>query len=412
MTTSHATGKKPLWFLIEENFLELSSQDLSEENRERTIHRIAGELDNTGYNVSRNGDHMLQLRWAMDEMCKVGRPFMKDFNEAIAALTLEDLADPISANAKLVRDLGEAWPKIQGSERKADVLRIVEKTKLDLLISKAKGLPGDEGIRLLIEEEVASEVITKGLGITGEKLGQVKTAVEKERAERARVEKLLKAVEGKSNEEKVRHLFANNVSDKLIIEMAEVDQGAVDGVKQAIEAELKEKQRLEEEATARKKEETAGPPLEEIPPDQMLEHIEAIREILEFSDKEKEIRVMCEQSAIPTRLVDIAVSEPEKLDERGRRRMEMIKRYFPKSYAFEKGKVPLPFPILIDSDAAVSKGLGVFTTEWGGSKIEQNIPTTYIIDSKGMLQFKYISQNTFDRPGPDYLQKILTCIND
>jgi hypothetical protein len=47
----------------------------------------------------------------------------------------------------------------------------------------------------------------------------------------------------------------------------------------------------------------------------MLEYIEAIREILEFSDKEKDIRVMCEQSAIPTRLVDIAVSEPEKLDE-------------------------------------------------------------------------------------------------
>ncbi len=315
MTTSHATGKKPLWLLIEENFLELSSQDLSEENRERTIHRIAGELDNTGYNVSRNGDHMLQLRWAMDEMCEVGRPFVKDFNEAIAALTLEDLTDPIAANAKLVRDLGEAWPKIQGSERKADVLRIVENTKLDLLITKAKGLPGDEGIRLLIEEEVASEVITKGLGITGEKLGQVKTEVEKERAERARVEKLLKAVEGKSNEEKVRHLIANNVSDKLIIEMAEVDQGAVDGVKQAIEAELKEKQRLEEEAAARKKEEAAGPPLEEIPPDQLLEHIEGIREILEFSDKEKEIRVMCEQSAIPKCLVDIAVSEPEKLDE-------------------------------------------------------------------------------------------------
>jgi hypothetical protein len=315
MTTSDATGKKPLWLLIEENFLELSSQDLSEENRERTIQRIAGELDNTGYNVSRHGGHMLQLRRAIDDRCKVGRPLMKDFNDAIAALTLEDLADPILATAKLVRDLGEAWPKLQKSERKADVLRIVEKTKLDLLITKAKGLPGDEGIRLLTEEEVASEVITKALGITGEKLGQVNTEVEKERAERARVETLLEAVEGKSNEEKVKHLFANNVSDKLIIEMAEVDQGAVDGVKQAIEAELKEKQRLEEEAAARKKEEAAGPPLEEIPPDQMLEHIEAIREILEFSDKEKEIRVMCEQSAIPTCLVDIAVSEPEKLDE-------------------------------------------------------------------------------------------------
>jgi len=315
MTTSDETEKKPLWLLIEENFLELASQDLSEENRERTIQRIAGELDNTGYNVSRHGGNMLQLRRAIDERCKVGRPLMKDFNDAIAALTLEGVADPILATAKLVRDLGEAWPKLQGSERKADVLRIVEKTKLDLLITKAKSLPGDEGIRLFIEEEVASEVITKALGITGEKLGQVNTEVEKERAERARVETLLEVVEGKSKEEKVRHLFANNVSDKLIIEMAEVDQGAVDGVKQAIEADLKEKQRMEEEAAARKKEEAAGPPLEEIPPDQMLEHIEAIREILEFSDKEKEIRAMCEQSAIPTCLVDIAVSEPEKLDE-------------------------------------------------------------------------------------------------
>ena len=36
---------------------------------------------------------------------------------------------------------------------------------------------------------------------------------------------------------------------------------------------------------------------------------------MEFSDQEKEIRVMCEQSSIPVALVDIAVSEPEKLDE-------------------------------------------------------------------------------------------------
>lgn len=105
-------------------------------------------------------------------------------------------------------------------------------------------------------------------------------------------------------------------------------------------------------------------------------------------------------------------ADPEKLDERGRRRMEMIRRYFPKSYTLEKGKVALPFPILIDADAAVSKGLGLFTNEWGGSKIEQNIPTIYIINKKGILGFKYISQNTFDRPGPDYLQKILTCIDD
>jgi hypothetical protein len=248
---------------------------------------------------------------------------MKDFNAAIAALTLADVADPYFATNKLIRDIGKTWPRLKRSERRPDVIRIVEKTKLDLLISKAKGLPDDEGIRLLIEEQVAPEVIANALDITGEKLEQVNTEVEKERAEWARVATLLEAVEGKSNEEKVKHLFANNVSEKLIIEMVKVDQEAINGIKQAMVAELKEKQRLEEEAAARKKEEAAarkkeeaaGPPLEEIPPDEMLEHIEAIREIMEFSDKEKEIRVMCEQSSIPKCLVDIAVSEPERLDE-------------------------------------------------------------------------------------------------
>ena len=315
MTTNDATEKKPLWLLIEENILELGSQDLSGENLEASIQRIAGELDNAGYNVSHHGGNMLQLRWAVNEMRKVGRPLMKDFNAAIAAFTLEDVADPYIATNKLIGDIGKTWPRLKGSERRPEVIRIVEETKLDLLITKAKGLSDDEGIRLLIEEQVAPEVLTNALDITGEKLEQVNTEMEKERTERARVETLLEAVEGKSNEEKVKHLFENNVSEELIIEMAKVDQGAIDGVKQAMEAELKEKQRLEEEAAARKKEEAAGPSLENISPDEMLEHIEAIREILEFSDQEKEIRVMCEQSSIPKSLVDIAVSEPDRLDE-------------------------------------------------------------------------------------------------
>jgi len=315
MTTSDETKKKPLWLLIEEKILELDSQDLSGEDLEASIQRIAGELDNAGYNVSRHGGNMLQLRWAMNETRKIGRPLMKDFNAAIAALTLEEVADPYFATNKLITDIGKTWPEFKRSERRPDVIRIVEKTKLDLLIAKAKGLPDDEGIRLLIEELVTPEVITNALDITGEKLKQVNTEMEKEHAERAKVATLLQAVEGKSNEEKVKHLFANNVSEKLIIEMAKVDRDVINGVKQAMEAELKEKQRLEEEAAARKKEEAAGPPLEEIPPDEMLEHIEAIREIMEFSDKEKEIRVMCEQSSIPKCLVDIAVSEPQRLDE-------------------------------------------------------------------------------------------------
>jgi hypothetical protein len=315
MTTSDETKKKPLWLLIEENFLELNLQDLSGENREAAIQKIAGGLDTAGYNVSRNGGNMLQLRWAMDEMLKVGRPLMKDFNDAIAALSLEDVADPYFVTSKLIDDLGKTWKELKRSDRRSEVIRIVEKTKLDLLINKAKGLPNDEGIRFLIEEKVASEVIINGLGITEEKLGQVNAEIEKENAERARVVTLLEAADGKSNEEKVKHLFKNNVSENLIIEMAKVDQSVIDGAKQAMEAELKEKQRLEEEAAAQKKAEAAGPALEDISQEEMLEHIEAIREIMEFSDQEKEIRTMCEQSSIPSTLVDIAVSEPNRLDE-------------------------------------------------------------------------------------------------
>jgi hypothetical protein len=315
MTTSDETTKKPLWLSIEENILEHGSEDLSGGNLEASIQRIAGELDNAGYNVSHHGGNMLQLRWAVGETQKVGKPLMKDLNTAVAALSLEDVADSYIAANKLINDIGETWPGLKKSERRADVIKIVEKTRLDLLIAKAKDLPDDGGIRFLIEEQVDSEVITGALDITSDKLEQVNAEMEKERAERERVATLLEAVEGKSDEEKVKHLFENNVSEELIIEMAKVDQGAIDGAKQAMEAELKEKQRLEEEAAAKKKEAAAGPALDDIPSDEMLDHIEAIREIMEFSDQEKEIRVMCEQSSIPKALVDIAVSEPDKLDE-------------------------------------------------------------------------------------------------
>jgi len=315
MTTSNATEKKPLWLLIEENILGLDSQDLSGVKFEESVQRIAGELDNAGFNVSHHGGNLLQLRWAMNETRKVGKPLMSDINTAISALTLEDVADPYLVTNQLISDIGTTWPELKKSERRSDVIRMVEKAKLDLFIAKAKKLPGDEGIRLLIEDNVVPEVITSALDITEEKLEQVNAEMEKERAERARVTMLLGAVEGKSNEEKVKHLVDNNVSEELIIDMAQVDQGVIDAVKQAMEEELKEKQRLAEEEAARKKEAAAGPSVENIPPDEMLDYIESIREIMEFSDQEKEIRVMCEQSSIPKGLVDIAVSEPEKLDE-------------------------------------------------------------------------------------------------
>jgi hypothetical protein len=315
MMTDNATEKKPLWLSIEERILQLDAQDLSGGNLEPAIQRVAGELDGAGYNVSRHGGNLIQLRFAVEKASKAGRPLLKDFNAAVSALKLEDVADPYGATNKLLDELSEAWPELKSAGRRPDVIAIVENTKLDLLIAKAKGLPDDEGIRLLIEEGVDFGVITGSLEITDEKLNEVNEQIKKERAERGRVANLLEKVADKPDEERVRYLIDNDVSEALITEMAEVDQGAIDAVKQAMEEELKEKQRLAEEEAARKKAEAEGPVLGDIPSDQMVDYIDAIREIMEFSDEEKDIRVMCEQSAIPKALVDIAVSDPDKLDE-------------------------------------------------------------------------------------------------
>ncbi len=315
MTTSDATEKKPLWLAIEENILELNPQDMSEGKIEASIQQIAGKLDDAGYSVSGDGGNMLEVRWALDKARKAGAPLLKDFNAAIAELTLETAADAYAAANKILDDIGTTWPVLRSAARRPDVIRFVEKKKLDLLIAKAKGLDGDEGIRLLLGEKVASAVITSSLGITDEKLAEVKELIKKELAERERVLGLLKTVEGKSEEEKIRHLIDKNVSEALMIELAGVDQGAIDAVNKAMEEEIKEKQRLAEEEAARKKAEAEGPSLEDMSSDDILDHIESIREIMEFSDQEKEIRVMCEQSSIPKCLVDIAVSDPDKLDE-------------------------------------------------------------------------------------------------
>ena len=113
----------------------------------------------------------------------------------------------------------------------------------------------------------------------------------------------------------------------------------------------------------------------------------------------------------PQQLADLEAwknpPDPSKLDEAGRQRMERARRVYPKVFQATKGQVPTPFPILVDADRTLSKGLGLFTTEWSGSKVEQNVPTVYVIDPTGVVQFKYISQNTIDRPGVDHLVKVV-----
>ncbi|MGB9006120.1 MAG: redoxin domain-containing protein [Candidatus Aminicenantales bacterium] len=102
--------------------------------------------------------------------------------------------------------------------------------------------------------------------------------------------------------------------------------------------------------------------------------------------------------------------EPEKLDQQGKERMERMRKFFPLDLSLKEGEVPLPFPLLLDADRKLSKTLGVFATEWSGSKVDQGIPSVFILDKNGVLQFKYISQNTADRPSYEYLMKILNMI--
>jgi len=104
-------------------------------------------------------------------------------------------------------------------------------------------------------------------------------------------------------------------------------------------------------------------------------------------------------------------ADPDKLDEKGRKTMERSRQVYPLDLSFKKGEVPTPFPILIDGDHRLSKSLGLFMTEWGGSKVDQNIPSVYVVDARGILQFKYLGQNTLDRPEYEYLFRVLDVLN-
>ena len=101
---------------------------------------------------------------------------------------------------------------------------------------------------------------------------------------------------------------------------------------------------------------------------------------------------------------------PPEFDTFPARRKEMlmkIRPFYAQAAEFAKAPMPTPFPILYDKDQAVSKMLGLFRTDWDDSKVDQNIPTIFLVDPAGDVRFKYVSQITFDRPHAEYLIKIM-----
>jgi hypothetical protein len=192
---------------------------------------------------------------------------------------------------------------------------MMEQTRLDLLVKAAREAGGEEGVRYLITAGVDVDTVIAALEITREAYDAVAAKMAAERAERKRVAGLLKEKADQPEADRIRHLIDNDVADELIVELGGFAPDAIDAVRQAMAEALAEKKRLEEEAAARKKAEAEGPSLENIPDDELLEYIEGIREILEFSDVPAEITTMCEQSDIPKCLIEIAVNEPARLDE-------------------------------------------------------------------------------------------------
>ena len=314
MTTSNKTAKEPLWLAMERKILEHASLDSSGSNLESVQQTIASELDQSGYNVSLHGGNFLQLRWALEEKNRNGHALLEDLKGVLDKLTFENVENTGKATANIIHALEDSWPKLKDYERKPTILEMVEQTRLGFIIKKSKELPESEGIRYLIAAEVVSDTIIESLGITRERYDQEIGAIKAEKAEKARVQSLLEAVAGKPDQERIKHLINKDVSDALIMELAGVGQAAVDEVKKAMEEEIKEKQRLAEEEAKRKAETAAGPPLEDISMEDRLTHIEAIRDIMDLCDAENEIRQMCAQSNVPICLIDIAISDPERLD--------------------------------------------------------------------------------------------------
>jgi len=90
-----------------------------------------------------------------------------------------------------------------------------------------------------------------------------------------------------------------------------------------------------------------------------------------------------------------------------REEVPALRGRLPKRVVFQSGPAATMFPILYDGDQAVSKRLGLFSLEWDRAKVDQNVPTVFLVDKAGVIRFKYTSQNTFDRPSAEYLVQVL-----
>ncbi len=83
--------------------------------------------------------------------------------------------------------------------------------------------------------------------------------------------------------------------------------------------------------------------------------------------------------------------------------MMWARNHFPIKFDVKKDDQHTTIPVLVDENRTLSRQLKIFTGFWDGITSEQNMATVLIIDKKGILRFKYISQMTEDRPTVEFL---------
>jgi hypothetical protein len=94
-----------------------------------------------------------------------------------------------------------------------------------------------------------------------------------------------------------------------------------------------------------------------------------------------------------------AWKNPKEDTEKAKAFAARVRRHLPLDLPPGEGRPPLPFPILLDADRAVTGGLGLFRTEWGGAKAEQLVPAVFVLDREGVVGYKQVAQeSTWDRP--------------
>lgn len=68
----------------------------------------------------------------------------------------------------------------------------------------------------------------------------------------------------------------------------------------------------------------------------------------------------------------------------------------------------LSFPVLADPDRAIPTKFKIQKATDKGTEV---IPTAFIIDKEGVLRFKYVGSDPFDRPSTENLVEILAMIS-